>query len=213
MVSTMSWPLVEERGVAVLPGIAAVEKHDTIRPLGADRLENGGDAVEPAEPSVASGQGCEIQRGQRIGGRRARRDPVEVQKIPAADVWNQTLCFADCEIEGRLPIQHRKQLGVQIGDVNERDIAERSEAQQLVLRETLLREHPRYATRKNGQGGGSHLQQIAPGEHCSGYSDRVLSDDLRSVVVRPGQHHRTGFLGPELELDIWVGGDRRLEIN
>ena len=67
MQSTMSWPLVCSDGVAVLPGVAAVEEHDAVAALGADRLEDGGDAVEPAEPAVALGERGEILRGQRIG--------------------------------------------------------------------------------------------------------------------------------------------------
>ena len=46
--------LALQRRVAVLPGVAAVEEHDAVAALGADRLEDGGDAVEPADPAVGS---------------------------------------------------------------------------------------------------------------------------------------------------------------
>ena len=54
-----------------------------------------------------------------------------------------------------------------VGDVDERDIANRLESQQRILGETLLRQRPRPAAGRNGHGCGSHLQKIAPGEHCS----------------------------------------------
>ena len=53
MQSTMSWPLVRMRRVAVLPGVAAVEEHSAVAALGADRLQHGRDAVEPADAAVA----------------------------------------------------------------------------------------------------------------------------------------------------------------
>ena len=110
MQSTMSWPLVMQRRVAVLPGVAAVEEHGAVTALGADRLEDRGDAVEPAEPAVALGQRGEILRGQRIGLSACRRDPVEIEKRAAGDVRHRPLRFADADIGRRLAEQHRHEL-------------------------------------------------------------------------------------------------------
>ena len=40
----------------------------------------------------------------------------------------------------------------------------------------------------------------------------LFADDLGPVIVNPGQHDRTGFRRLELELDIRVRRDRRLEV-
>ncbi len=157
----------DERRVAVLPGIAAVEEHDTAAALGADRLEDGGDAVEAAQPPIASGQRGEIHRGERICGRRARGDAIALEKSFAADMRDQTSRFAGAEIDRRFAEENRQELRMNVGDVDERDIANRLESQQRILGETLLRQRPRPAAGRNGHGCGSHLQKIAPGEHCS----------------------------------------------
>ena len=243
--------LADERRVAVLPGVAAVEERDAVAALGADRLEDGGDAVEPAEPAVALGQRGEIDRGQGIGRGRARRDLVEIEKRLTADMRHQPLRVADAEIGRRLAEQERHELGMNVGDVHERDVADRVEPQQFVLRQALLRQRARPPAGQDRRGRGGHLKKIAPRKHyrlpdqrtptahadqrrshlagganglrhdararraastprprsgrgdaASGHGDRFFADDLRPVVVDPGQHDRAGFLRPELELDV-----------
>src|SRR5215470_15502454 len=44
------------------------------------------------------------------------------------------------------------------------------------------------------------------------YRNRLFAGDGRAIIVGPGQHHRAGFIGLELELDIRVCRDRGLEI-
>ena len=39
-----------------------------------------------------------------------------------------------------------------------------------------------------------------------------LAHDLLAVVVDPGEHDRTGFLGAKLELNVRIGGDRGFEV-
>jgi hypothetical protein len=63
----------------------------------------------------------------------------------------------------------------------------------------------RASGRRSGSGGVSRLP--------SRDRKRLFPDDLRSIVIDPGQHDRAGFLRPKLELDVRIGGDRRLEIN
>ena len=159
--------LADERRVAVLPGVAAVQEHDALAALGADRLEDGGDAIEPAEPAVALGERGEVERGQRVGRRRARLDVVEIEESLAGDMRNEPLGLADAEIGGRFAEQERHELGVDVGDVNERDVADRIEAQQLVLRQALLREGARPVDRAEGRCRCRHLQDIAPRQHVT----------------------------------------------
>src|SRR4029079_5317545 len=40
----------------------------------------------------------------------------------------------------------------------------------------------------------------------------LFADDLRAIVVGPGQHHRARLRRLEFELDVRVGRDRGLEI-
>ena len=47
---------------------------------------------------------------------------------------------ADAEIDGRLAKQHRHQLRVDVGQVDEGDVADRLELQKVRLRQPLLRE-------------------------------------------------------------------------
>ena len=80
---------------------------------------------------------------------------------------HQPLGLADAEIDRRLAEQERHELGVDVGDVDERDVADRVEAQQLVLGQALLRERPGPAAGQNGRGCGRHLEKIAPRDHVA----------------------------------------------
>ena len=75
---------------------------------------------------------------------------------------HQTLDFADAEIDRRLAEQHRQQLAVDVGDVDQRDVADGVEAQQFGLREPLLRKGARPAGRNQRRGRGCKLKEIAP---------------------------------------------------
>jgi hypothetical protein len=59
--------LALQRGIAVLPSVAAIEERDAITAFAADRLEDGRDPIKPADPSVGLGQRGEIVGAQRIG--------------------------------------------------------------------------------------------------------------------------------------------------
>ena len=73
--------------------------------------------------------------------------------------------LADAEIDRRLAEQHRHELGVDVGDMDERDVAERLEAQQLGLRQPLLREGARPAARHERRRRRGDLNEFAPGDH------------------------------------------------
>ena len=160
--------LADQRRVAVLPGVAAVEEHHAVAALGADRLEDGGDAIEPAEAAVALGQRREIRptsaRRPRPSRARSCRD-----RASALPVTCGTSPFASpiAEIDRRLAEQQRHQLGVNVGDMNEGDVADRIETQQLVLRQALLRQGARPAAGHDRRRRGGHLEKIAPREHAT----------------------------------------------
>ena len=73
-----------------------------------------------------------------------------------------TLRLADTEIGGWLAEQHRKQLGVDIGDVDKRNVAERLETQELGLGQVLLRQSAGPTDRKESRGRGHQLGKFAP---------------------------------------------------
>ena len=128
------------RAERALPGVAAVEQQHLVAALGAHRFDGGRETIEPADAAVALRERGEILRGQRIGGRRAGRDVEMRQEVLAGDVRERAARLADAEVERRLAEIHRHELRVQVGEMQDRDVAERVEAEELVLRDALLRE-------------------------------------------------------------------------
>ena len=159
-----------QRGIAALPGVAAVEEQHPVLALGTDRLEHGGDAVDTAHPAIGARQGIEIDRRQRIGFRRARLQIVELEEILAGHMRRQALYLADAQIGRRLAEVDRHQLGVDVRQVHQRDVAERPERQEVVLAQALLGRQPRPLAEAGtaGQGTGGHRrhQELTPGNHA-----------------------------------------------
>ena len=52
----------------------------------------------------------------------------------AGDVRDKASCITNAEIDRRLPEIDRQELSMEVGDMDERDVAERIKAQQLALR-------------------------------------------------------------------------------
>ena len=69
------------------------------------------------------------------------------------------LGLADADIDRRLAQQQRHQLAMDVADVKKRDVADRLEAQQLVLGQALLGESARPAGRNERSGRGSQLDK------------------------------------------------------
>jgi hypothetical protein len=164
MQSTMSWPRLCS-AVAVLPGVAAVEQQRASLAFRADRFEHGGDAIESSEPAVALGECREILRGERIRRRAARRNAVMLEQRAAGQVRHKPARGPDAEIDRGLTEVQRQELGVDVGDVEERDIADRLEAQQVGLRKPLLGEGAGPAARQHRSRGRSELNKVTPGNH------------------------------------------------
>src|SRR5215211_537646 len=92
--------------------------------------------------------------------------------------------LADAEVDRRLAEEDRPQLGVDIGQMDEGDVAERLEGEDVALREPLLREGPAPPVRQDGRRGGGDLEEVAAGGHFR------LSDKRRSS--RPKRSEEPG---------------------
>ncbi len=205
-----------QRAERALPRVAAVEKqHAVLSAPGSHRLDHGCGAVEPADAAVASGEGSKIVGRERVGRGRTRRNAELAQEIAAAQMRRQSPRLADADIGGRLAQIDRHELAVQVGHVQERDIADAVEAQELALGEPLLRrdaaERPKPVRRRHRRRGNAHLDELAARDHQrmfprSGY--RFADKNMRhSVSLMPDARHAQllpGIDPGEIELEIAV---------
>ena len=88
-------------GVAAVPCIAAVQQQ-RIGAVRADRVDHGRHTVQPAYAAVGLGQRAEIVIGQRIGGRAAVVDAIELAEIRAGDVRHRTAVVTNANVHRRL---------------------------------------------------------------------------------------------------------------
>ena len=119
-----------QRGGRALQRVAAVEHERARRPLGPHPLDQRGQVRVAAHPSVARGQGGEVHRGERVGARAARRDPVVREQRRAGQIRRLAALAADAEQRVGLAIVDGPQRGVRVGQVQQRDVAERLELEQ-----------------------------------------------------------------------------------
>ncbi len=92
--------------------------------------------------------------------------PKRFEKRRAGEMRRLPLRLADAEIDRRLAEIDRHQLPVHVGDVQQRDVAERLEGEKLVLRQPLLRQCARHVARQNGGRRGRDLQEFAARDHA-----------------------------------------------
>jgi hypothetical protein len=149
-----------------LPGVAAVEEEHLVAALGAHALDDGGEPVEPADAAVGLCQRRKVFRGQRVSCRRLRRNAETLEEVAAGEMRRLSPRRADAEIDRRLAEIDRQQLAVNVGDMQQCDIAERVEFQQFGFAQPLLRHRTRKAAaRRQRRGGGADLQQFATSDH------------------------------------------------
>ena len=74
-----------------------------------------------------------------------------LEKILAGEMRRLPARFADAEIDRRLPEIDRHELPVQIGNMQQRDIADRIEFEEFVFGEALLRHRAREAATAGGK--------------------------------------------------------------
>jgi hypothetical protein len=112
-----------------VPGVAAIQK-DRLGPRGADRLDHGGHPVHPAHPAIGPAQRGEILVGQGIGLGAGRGDVEHLLERPAHHMRRLALCLADADVPFGFAEPDRLQLGMDVGDVDQGQVAEIVELQQ-----------------------------------------------------------------------------------
>jgi hypothetical protein len=176
-----------ERGVGALPGVAAVEQQGLAGPLGADRLDQGRQAVDAADLAVGPSQRRVILRCQDMGLGGAGRDPELAQEVGAGEVGRLAERRADPKVDRGLAEVDRHELGVDVGEVQKGDLANRLEAQQIVLGDFLLRQRPAQPRGRAGDrgGGGGQLKQITPADHELSVPQGLRSTNRGARAARP----------------------------
>ena len=124
-------------GVRAVPRVTAIQQQ-RIGAVGADCVYNGRHAVHAAHLTVGLRQRGKIVICQGVSIGRAILDPVSFAEISARDVRHLTVCRANTKVNLGLAEIDRFQLGVDVSDVDQADIAKRVELQKIVLRQSLL---------------------------------------------------------------------------
>jgi len=99
------------------------------------------------------------------------RYPELAQEIAAGEMGRLAPGRADPNVDRGLAEVERHDLGVDVSKVQQGDLTERFEAQQIVLRDSLLSQRPvqpgRHAAERAGErdGGGGQLKQVASADH------------------------------------------------
>jgi hypothetical protein len=96
----------------------------------------------------------------------------------------QALRLADAEIDRGLAEIDRQQLRMNVGDMQQRDVAERVELQELVLCQPLLRQRARRQAGHHGRGRRPDLQKLAAGNHDRASFTLIASEAKQSSVAK-----------------------------
>ena len=150
-----------QRGIAALPGVAAIEQQHLARALGANRPDQSGEPIEATHPTVGPGKAVEVGAGQGIGVVGAAPDPVIRQQPLTHEVRRQALGVSYADVDRRLAEIDRHELGVQVGEVEQSDLPHRREAQQISLRRTAALRGSADG-RASGRHRGQALNQLTP---------------------------------------------------
>ena len=121
-----------------MPRIPTIQQK-RIRPIGPDRVDHSGHAIQAADAPISFGQGGEIARAERVVGGAAVIDAVKLAEIGPGDMRHGTTVVTHSNIHRRFTEIDRLELGVNVGDVDQRDIAKGVELQKLILCQRLLR--------------------------------------------------------------------------
>jgi hypothetical protein len=85
-----------------------------------------------AEPTVARGKCSKVDVAHRVGLDAARRDPIRAQQRRAGEERRLAPLVADTDQRVRLTVEQGLEVRVRIGDVKERDVAERLDIEELL---------------------------------------------------------------------------------
>ncbi len=144
-----------QREARALPGVAAVQEQRA-GPLGADALHQRREVRVAANLAVGARGALEVEVGEGVGLARAGRDPERLQQVLAHEVRRPSRRLADADVHARLPEPRRTELGVGVGDVQQRDVAEARHA--VERRAVGLRQRGRGVEREPG--GGTRCQDL-----------------------------------------------------
>ena len=153
-----------------LPSVTAI-KDKCVRTIGLDRLDDCGNTIETAHLAIGLPQGNKVVIGQRIVQRGSGVDIVHLAEIRAGHMWRFAFYRSDTQIDFRFAEPDRLGLGVNIGDVDQSDVAGGFHVQQVILRQALLscepRPVPKTAGAVNGGCGKAGLNKVTARDHVS----------------------------------------------
>ena len=121
-----------------MPCVAAIQQ-DRIGAVRLDRLDHGRHAVHAAHAAIGFAQRDKIVIGQRISLGRAGLEVEHLDEVLADNMRRLALHIAHADIPFGFAEPDRLQMGVDICDMDNRQISERVEFQQIILRQRLLR--------------------------------------------------------------------------
>ena len=151
-----------------MPGIAAIQQ-DCIGAICSNGVDDRRHPVEAADLAISLRKRAEIASRQGVMRGAAIVDAVELTEIRAGNMRHGPLVFAHADIDRRLAEIDRFELSVDVGDVDQADIAKGVELQKLFLSQRLLRRQFRPVTKgrcpKNGRSSHARLKKITPRDH------------------------------------------------
>ena len=167
-----------QRCPGVGPAVPPIEQQNPLATLSADSLDDCRQPIKSAHTAVVFCKRHKVLIGERIGHRRTRRDAECLEEGLACKMGRKPFGFTHSEVDGRFPEMLRHELRVQIGDVNNRHLAERIKLKQVRLAQALLRcnlpKRSTPAAKKRGRCHGS-LSKLPTGDHCQHPCVLVLS--------------------------------------
>ena len=178
-----------QRCIGTLPGVAAVkEQHLVVAAIGADRLDQRRRAVEPAELAVCPRQVDIIDHGVGIGIGAALLDIEVIEEFLRNQVRRNAGIGANPDVGVRRTEVDRLELGMAVGEMQQRHLALGIELQQIILRQLLLRQRARRicaqpcrAEHKAGIQG--ILQKISPGMHPILHLGEKRTNDFAPAIA------------------------------
>ena len=118
--------------VRAVPRVATVQQN-CVWPVRTDRFDYGRDPVQSTDPAIPLRQCRKIIRAQRIVRGRSIFDAIEPSEIGTRDMRNRSFVFSNPDVDRRFAKVDWLQLGVNIGDVDQRNVSVCLEFQQAIL--------------------------------------------------------------------------------
>ena len=127
-----------QSGQRPLPCIAPIQDNG-IGPFGANGVDHSRNTIKPTHAAITLGKGCEITIGQSIIEMTALRDAISRSKIRTRQMRHLPQGGADAQVELGLAEINRLGLRMNVSDMHQGDIPCPACANQIFLRQGLLR--------------------------------------------------------------------------